>query len=137
LVPSGNAADREHGRARLVSDRVPALSDVVEVDEGARRRVDLCTVDRERRVPRKDGVDLLVAELLLGVLLYDLVACVRGGVGVDAERGHTEGLPDRLPHERPEDGDSLDLVEPQDLHAAIIAESASATLPWRRRRRRA
>ena len=57
---------RRHRRA--------ALRRVVEVDERARRRVDLLAVDGEGRVAGDDGVDLLVAELRLGVILDDLVA---------------------------------------------------------------
>ena len=48
-------------------------------------------------------------------------------VGVDAEGRHAERLPDRLPDERPEDGDAVDLVEPERLHAASSRSASSTT----------
>ena len=93
--------------------------DVVEVDERPRRSVDLLAVDRERGVAGDDGIDLLVAELLLGVLLDDFVACVRRCVRVDSERGDAERLAHGLPDECPEDGDPLDLVQAENLHDVV------------------
>jgi hypothetical protein len=61
--------------------------------------IDLLAVDRECGVTSYDGIDLLVAELLLGVFLDHLVACVRRGVRVDAECRDAERLAHRLPHE--------------------------------------
>jgi hypothetical protein len=95
---------------------VAALGRVVEIDEGARRRVDLFSVDGERCAAGDHGVDLLVPVLRLGVILDDLVAGFGGGVRVDAECGDAERSADRLPRERPEYRDALDIVEAQHLH---------------------
>ena len=69
----GLAADREHGRARLLGARVALHRRVAEEDERARGRVDLLAVERERRAAGDDDVELLVAEPLLGVLLDDVL----------------------------------------------------------------
>ena len=121
----GHAADRKYRRVRLLRDGRALLRRIVEIDECAGGRVDLLAVDGERRVPGDDGVDLLVAELRLGVLLDDLVAGVRGGIRVDPERGDTECLAHRLPDERAEDGNAFELVERQALHDT--SRSASST----------
>jgi hypothetical protein len=95
---------------------VATLCDVVEVDERAGGRVDLLPVHGERRMPGEDEVDLLVPELLLRMVFDDLVTGVSRGVGVDTERRNAERLAHRLPDERAEDRDPLDVVEPKRLH---------------------
>src|SRR5581483_10169931 len=117
--------DREHGRPGLRRDRVPALLEVVEEHDRPPWRVDLLAVDGERRVAANDDVHLFVDELR--VVLDHLVARVRRRVRVDAERRDPERLPDRLPHERAEDGQPLDVVDAQRLHPYVSSVRSSSS----------
>ena len=123
-----DAADRDHRRSGLLRDRVAPLADVVEVDHRPGGRIDLLAVDREDGMPGVHEVDLLVPELLLGVLLDDLVARVRGRVGVDPEGRDAERLAHGLPDERAEHGNALDVLQPQDLHARESRTATSASV---------
>src|SRR6185437_10825369 len=91
-----------------------------DVHERRRRRVDLLTVQRERRAATDDRVQLLVLEALLGVLLDDLAADLLGRVGVDAEAHEAEVTPDRPPEEAVRDGDGVELVQRGDEEACAV-----------------
>ena len=85
---AGLAADRQHGRPRLLGDRVPLLLRVVEEDDRPPGRVDLLAVHGEGCMAADDDVRLFVS--LFRVLLDDLVPGVGRRVRVDAERGDAE-----------------------------------------------
>ena len=86
---------------------------ILDEDDGAGRRVQGLTVERERRAPAQDDVHLLVPKRRLGGLLDHVVAGVRGDVGVDPERTDAERPANRSPQECAlHDGNRLDLLEP-------------------------
>src|SRR5262249_39130450 len=101
--------------------------------ERPRRRVDALAVELERRAPSDHDVELLVPELLLGVLL-DHAPPRAGGVRVDAEGTDSECLPDRPPDDvRSLDGDLRQGPDRAPLEA--LARHAN-TGAWSSNRRR-
>src|SRR5919198_2655475 len=82
------AADREHGRPRLLGHRLAPLGRIIEEDARARRRVDGLLAAGEGGAAAQHDVELLVpagAAAALVVRLDDVLARLRR-VGVDPER---------------------------------------------------
>jgi hypothetical protein len=71
----------------------------------------LVPVDREAGVAAQHEVNLLMAELVLGVLLDDRPADLTGGVGVHAEGVDPEAAADRPPDEPVGQLDPFELVD--------------------------
>ncbi len=107
---TGLAAEREHDR--VVGQRLCASPErrVADEDELAGAELVLVAVDREARAAAQDEVDLLVAELRLGVLLDD-PAGGAGRVCVHAERSDVEATADRPPLEAVVQLDAFELVD--------------------------
>ena len=118
LVRAGLAADREHGRARLLGARVALHLRIAEEDDRAGRHVLLLAVEHERRPAGHDHVELLVAELFLRVLLDDVLPGLARRVRADPEGGDAEVLAQRRPPQRADRLHRLDLGQARDLVSA-------------------
>ena len=129
LVLAGLAAEREHGRSRLLGAGEARDRRIAEEDGRAGGHVDLVAVEDERRAPGDDDVELLVAEPLLVVLLDDVLAGLRRRVGVDPERGDPEVLPERRPAQRPRARQRLHVGQARNLVSAhrLLLSSLSTT----------
>ena len=130
------AADRKDRGVRLLRTRVALHSRVADEDRGPGRRVEALPVERERRAPCEDEIDLLVAVGPLRVLLDDIVARVGRDVRVDPERADVERPPHRPPEQRAaDDRDRLDLVELDALpplgHALDSTRGRAEGRAWR------
>ena len=80
------AAEAQHRGARLLGDRMAVGAGIGDEDVGAGGSVEASRRRAEARAAPGDEIQLLVGELgALGVRLDDVVARLRGGVGVGAE----------------------------------------------------
>src|SRR3954466_14467405 len=128
-VRTWSAADREYRRSGLDRASCSSLRWVIHEEDGSCGRVDFFSVDNKGRSTGKHNVQLLMLARLLRMVFDDVVTGSSGGICVDPERGHPQLLSDRLPNQRVEDAQSLELVKPQHLHLGFpLAWSARRSI---------